>query len=117
MEAIASYNIIMFPHFMYAHDTAGIIVVGFFDNSGLFCKSRDWLVSIGRGRETLFCTISGICYQLWEYPVLMIFMFLVTYFHRKLQFLNAPHVPQICGHVVHLKLEQFHPQSVHVSHA
>lgn len=36
-----------------------LIMIGFIDNTTLFCGSRDLLQSISRGNETPFCTISG----------------------------------------------------------
>ena len=39
--------------------TAGLIIIGFFDNTALFCGSRDYLYAIGQGNETAFCTLTG----------------------------------------------------------
>ena len=38
---------------------AFVVLIGVFDNSKLYCKSRDLMYSTGEGNETVFCIISG----------------------------------------------------------
>lgn len=38
-----------------------VIFIGFFDETGLFCRFRDFLKSVEQGNETPLCTASGDC--------------------------------------------------------
>jgi hypothetical protein len=43
---------------MYMH-VAAVIIVGFYDNTRLFCGTRNLIVAAERGNETPFCILSG----------------------------------------------------------
>ena len=48
-------------HFTCIVLIAGILIIGFIDNTGLFCGSKDLIYALGMGNSTAYCIISGMC--------------------------------------------------------
>ena len=40
--------------------SGAVTMVGFFDNTRLFCGSQDHIYAVGPGNETVYCTLSGM---------------------------------------------------------
>ena len=63
-----------------------VILVGYFDNVGLFCGSRDQFYALGPGNETVYCTLSGnICSgQIFWLTIITLFLGIsFTYFYQQ----------------------------------
>ncbi len=63
-----------------------VIIVGYFDNTKLFCGSRDQLYTIGPGNETAFCTLSGIT-SIHRFYLSEVEIVIIIHTHRSCVFL------------------------------